>query len=111
MNGIARMVKVRFPAAQVSRAGEAILVTFGDWTTRIVDNRAPSVPIEARELAERAPPKVRLALLAATHRLEIYDSGDVEADEDHYNDGLLLWERLLKIRGAAGLDPVTGEIC
>jgi hypothetical protein len=101
-------VKARFPSAAASKSGGALLLTFGDWTMRIVDYRKKWVREEAQELAERAPREAQAALRAATHRLELYDSGDPDADDEHFNDGLIVWEHFLRTPGAVGLDPVAG---
>ena len=99
----------RFAKARVVASQDEVNVTFGDWTARVVDFRETWVAEEARELVARAPAEARAGLQAATHRLEIYDTGDADADDAHYNDGLLLFEYFLGTGGAVGLDPVSGE--
>jgi hypothetical protein len=110
LDEIIRALAQRFPDARFAPRSSAVEITFGEWTMRMVDFRESWVADEARELVSRAPDEARKALSAATHRLEIYDSGDAESDDDHYNDALLVWEYCTQfVEGAVGLDPVSGS--
>ena len=103
------MLEKSFPGATFSITTDELSARFGDWTARIVDSRESWVAEEAREMMERAPESARPALAAANHRIEIYDSGDADADDNHYNDGLALFDYFIGISGAVGHDPVSGE--
>ena len=105
LDEIASLLATAFDTATVGRSGDELHVTFGDWTARIVDFRESWVNEEARETAQRAPTNVRPILESSVRRLEIYDSGDADADDHHYNDSLFLWETCIDLPGAVGQDP------
>ncbi len=105
---VAAHLKEHFAKAKVEVAEGELTVHFAKWKIRIVDLQDSWVKDEAKEHAGRCKDaKKRATLKKSARRLELYEDDD--PDEEHYNDGLLTFERLVGLPGAVGLDPVTGE--
>ena len=88
---------------------KALVVRFGDWSVTIHLNRKEHVAVEAREqaeaLAKNRPDKEEIAGCGV--RLEVVTDDD--EDMDHFNDYLILVEKLGELDGAKVLDLALGE--
>jgi hypothetical protein len=108
LNILSTELTVRFAKAHIQDvSGRRVQVAFGGWMLDVVDFRHPFVAGQAAALADSAPEWAKARLRSATHRLELYDSGN--AAEAHYAEGIEVWELFAALPGGVGFDPASGD--
>ncbi len=103
----AARLTARFPGYSVTRRGEQITVSKGDWEIELALVSGPQVQTESEGLAGNLAglePAEAASIAACDRRVEVWSDTPDPAME-HFNDYLFVVEVLKSFRGVVVVDP------
>jgi hypothetical protein len=97
----------RFPGYSISRTGDQITVSKGDWEIEVALATGPHIPTETQGITDKIAgmeDSETQVLLTSERRVEVW-SETPDPFMEHFNDFLLVVEVLKTFNGLIAVDP------
>jgi len=107
LEAAAARLTAKFPGCSVTRGGEQITVSKGDWEIELALVSGPQVQGESEGLAGNLAglePAEAAAIAACDRRVEVW-SDTPDPSMEHFNEYLFVVEVLKSFRGVVVVDP------